>query len=398
MTRRPALSLVEQARQAALVRAYQTDPDVVALKVERLRAIVDRLIWSAILLGLAFTMINVQQFAAAGAEPWSLPWLAAWLLDPMVSLVVVAILLAESITSRWQVQTGGWVRTAKWFAVGATYVMNTWQSWGKVFASSFTAGWDQVVLHSVPPLLVLVAAEAAPILRDRLTEAVLKAAHAAQAAAQIAAQHERTAEREDAQRAHDGERDTAAQPAAQTAAQPIAHPVVEPAQGAAPVSALPLAPATEHRGPIVLDAAARTALADELDIGLVDEPAEPGAEPVVASPAPVREPRPLHLVPAAPVRASRPATRATISAPSQQVSPDETTDGARGETDPEARMRAFWDREVRAGRVPTGADLVRAAGGPEVVSPATGRRRRQAWEKELATATSAGGARDAAFA
>lgn len=40
-------------------------------------------------LGLAFTMVNVQTFAAAGAAVWSLPWCAAWLLDPMVSLVLL---------------------------------------------------------------------------------------------------------------------------------------------------------------------------------------------------------------------------------------------------------------------------------------------------------------------
>lgn len=44
-------------------------------------------------------------------------------------------------------------------------------------------------------------------------------------------------------------------------------------------------------------------------------------------------------------------------------------------------MRRFWDREVAGGRVPTGAELSRAAGVP----PATGlgRRKRREWEAEL---------------
>ena len=57
------------------------------------------------------------------------------------------------------------VRVAKWFTLGATYFMNTWASW----ATGSAAG---VVLHSVPPLLVFVAAEAVTDLRERITDAV----------------------------------------------------------------------------------------------------------------------------------------------------------------------------------------------------------------------------------
>jgi hypothetical protein len=136
-----------------------------AESVEHVAAQVDRLCWTGILLGLAFTMTNVQQFAANGARTWSVPWWSAWLLDPMVSLVLLAILRAEQITARYGVHTGGWVRAAKWFTLAATYVMNTWQA--------FTAGAPAlVVLHSVPPLVVFVAAEAVTDLRDKLGTAI----------------------------------------------------------------------------------------------------------------------------------------------------------------------------------------------------------------------------------
>lgn len=132
--------------------------------IERVRVQVDRLCWTGITLGLAFTMTNVQHFAAAGAPAWSLTWLAAWLLDPTVSLVLIAILRAEQVTARHGVRMGSWVRRAKWFTLAATYVMNTW--------SSFAAGsWSGIVLHSVPPLLVFTAAEAVTDLREKLIEA-----------------------------------------------------------------------------------------------------------------------------------------------------------------------------------------------------------------------------------
>lgn len=163
-----AQRLAIEAAEAATLRAYQTHPDVVALRVERVRTQVDRLCWAGIVLALAFTMTNVQHFAAAGAAAWSPPWLAAWLLDPMVSLVLLAILRAEQLTYRYQVATGRWVRTAKWFTLAATYVMNTWESYAAGTPSA-------IVLHSVPPLLVFAAAEAVTDLRDKLTEAVTAA-------------------------------------------------------------------------------------------------------------------------------------------------------------------------------------------------------------------------------
>lgn len=163
-----ARKLAEDAAEAAELRAYQTHPDVVALRIERVRLQVERMCWCGIVLGLAFTMTNVQAFASAGTRPWSLPWLAAWLLDPTVSLVLLAILRAEQVTARYQVRTGPWVRRAKWFTLAATYVMNTWASYAAGSASA-------VVLHSVPPLVVFVAVEAITDLRDKLTEAVTAA-------------------------------------------------------------------------------------------------------------------------------------------------------------------------------------------------------------------------------
>ncbi|WP_410666727.1 hypothetical protein [Amycolatopsis sp. cmx-4-68] len=161
--------LAQDAATAAKVRRLSNHPDVVALRVEKVRTQIDAVIWLGIFLGLAFTMVNVQSFAAAGAATWSLGWLAGWLLDPMVSLVLVAVLRAEQVTARYQVETGVWAHRTKWFAFLATYVMNTWKSWTHVDVAG-------VVLHSVPPVLVFLAAETAPVLRDKLTEAVMAAA------------------------------------------------------------------------------------------------------------------------------------------------------------------------------------------------------------------------------
>lgn len=164
-----AQRLAQDAAEATEVRRLAEHPDVVALRVETVRRFVDLLAWIGLGLGLAFTMVNVQTFAADGAPAWSLPWLAAWLLDPMVSLVLIAVLRAEQVTARYQVATGAWVNRTKWFAFAATYAMNTWQSWQRLDVAA-------IVLHSVPPILVFLVSEAAPVLRDRLTESVHRAA------------------------------------------------------------------------------------------------------------------------------------------------------------------------------------------------------------------------------
>jgi hypothetical protein len=164
--------LAAQAADAAQVRALTTDPDVIALRVERVRSQVDALLWAGIVLGLAFTMVNVQGFAAAGSQTFSAGWWVAWLLDPMVSLVLLAVLRAEQVTARYQVALPAWGRRTKWLTFAATYVMNTWTSWGLAEQPFSAAG---VVLHSVPPLVVFATAETGPGLRDRLTEAVHRA-------------------------------------------------------------------------------------------------------------------------------------------------------------------------------------------------------------------------------
>ncbi|GAA2779031.1 hypothetical protein [Crossiella cryophila] len=147
---------------------HHTNATTVVETVERIRRQVDVLLWTGIVLGLLFTMANVQHFAAAGAPAFSLVWWAAWLLDPMVSLVLIAILRAEQITARHQVAVGPWVRRAKWATLAATYAMNTWTAW---------AGdtWGPVLLHSVPVMVVFLAAEALTDLNDKLTQASAQA-------------------------------------------------------------------------------------------------------------------------------------------------------------------------------------------------------------------------------
>jgi hypothetical protein len=170
--RSKAERLRDDAAEAARLRTYQTHPDVAALRIERVRGKVDALIWSGLVMGLLFTMSNVAEFAGQGAKPGSVKWVIGWLLDPMVSLVLVGMLVGCAVIARYQIKATAWVNVAKWGALTATYTMNTWSAWAALVPS-------QIVLHSVPPAIVFVAAEALTDLRNLITEAVSKAHEAA---------------------------------------------------------------------------------------------------------------------------------------------------------------------------------------------------------------------------
>lgn len=168
--------LLGRAERAARRRAYDTDPAVVALTVDEARVVIERTMWVGIALGMVFTCASVQEWGAQGAPAWSLGWCAAWLLAPLVEVPLLAILRGEQVAARYGVRPGTWVRRARWTLLAAAYAMNSWGAWAAVLGG--TGGWAKVLLHSIPPLAVLIAAEALTDLRDMLTRAVGAAASA----------------------------------------------------------------------------------------------------------------------------------------------------------------------------------------------------------------------------
>jgi hypothetical protein len=165
--------LAQEAAEAAEIRDWQDHPDVVALRVEKVRTRIDRMMWAGIVIGLLFTMTSVQQFAAHAmrATPGSLTWLAAWLLDPTVAIILLGVLLAERQIAPARMLVGARAQVSKWGLLAATYVMNTWES----YSAGNAAG---IVLHSVPVLAVFAAAESVTDCQDKLT-AYVQWAHTA---------------------------------------------------------------------------------------------------------------------------------------------------------------------------------------------------------------------------
>jgi hypothetical protein len=120
-------------------------------RVESVRGWIDRAVYAVAAGALVFTMLNVSLFAADHGTPW---WMA-WLLDPLASVALLAVLVGDGVLSRHGVASTGWAVALKWFAALATWSMNIWTS----FAAGDVAG---VLLHSVAPGLVVLLAQAAP--------------------------------------------------------------------------------------------------------------------------------------------------------------------------------------------------------------------------------------------
>ncbi|MFE3215195.1 hypothetical protein [Streptomyces antimycoticus] len=108
---------------------------------------------------LAFTATNVTMFAIQHEVS---PWIA-WLLDPMVAVALGAVLIVDGRLSEYGVTPSGWASGLRWFAGLGTWVMNCWGSlWpeGSAFGVPRQVDPAGLVLHSIPPVLLIVLAEA----------------------------------------------------------------------------------------------------------------------------------------------------------------------------------------------------------------------------------------------
>ncbi|MFJ2651154.1 hypothetical protein ACIO1C_31085 [Streptomyces sp. NPDC087420] len=108
---------------------------------------------------LAFTATNVTLFAIAHhISPW-----IAWLLDPMVAVALGAVLMLDGQLSEHGIRPSGWATVLRWFAGLSTWLMNCWAAlWpaGTPFGIPRAVDPAGLLLHSIPPVLLIVLAEA----------------------------------------------------------------------------------------------------------------------------------------------------------------------------------------------------------------------------------------------
>ncbi|WP_327386672.1 hypothetical protein [Streptomyces sp. NBC_01207] len=118
-----------------------------------------RVLVAVAVVALVFTASNVTTFAI---DHHVSPWIA-WLLDPMVAVALGTVLIFDGRLSEYGLYPSGWASVLRWFAGLGTWVMNCWTSlWpaGTGFGIPREVDPAGLVLHSIPPVLLIVLAEA----------------------------------------------------------------------------------------------------------------------------------------------------------------------------------------------------------------------------------------------
>lgn len=120
---------------------------------------------------LAFTATNVTLFAIGHhISVW-----IAWLLDPMVAVALGAVLIVDGRLSEHGVKPSGWATVLRWFAGLGTWLMNCWGAlWpaGSAFGVPREVDPAGLVLHSIPPVLLIVLAEAITFYRRAILDRI----------------------------------------------------------------------------------------------------------------------------------------------------------------------------------------------------------------------------------
>jgi hypothetical protein len=150
----------------------EAPPAVQIAALQALQSNLTRVLVAVAVVALAFTATNVTLFAI---DHHISPWIA-WLLDPMVAVALGAVLIVDGRLSEHGVHPSGWASGLRWFAGLGTWLMNCWGSlWpaGTAFGMPRQVDPAGLVLHSIPPVLLIVLAEAITHYRrailDRIT-------------------------------------------------------------------------------------------------------------------------------------------------------------------------------------------------------------------------------------
>ncbi|MDT0307198.1 hypothetical protein RM780_09510 [Streptomyces sp. DSM 44917] len=140
-------------------------------RLRRVQRVLTRVLVLVAVVALVFTATSVTLFAIRhGVHPG-----IAWLLDPMVALALGAVLITDGVLAEYGIRPGGWATCLRWFTGLATWVMNCWDAlWpeGTPFGVPRQVDPAGLVLHSIPPVLLIVLAEAITHYRRDILAAV----------------------------------------------------------------------------------------------------------------------------------------------------------------------------------------------------------------------------------
>jgi hypothetical protein len=128
-----------------------------AARVRRASQWIGAALWTV----AAGAMVTAAATVTAWALAHGMDYRVAWMVDPLLSVALLAALLGEGVLARHGESGGAWPRVLRWGTGLGTLTANVWAP----VQAGDTAG---VVLHALAPVLLVILAEAAPRLRLRM--------------------------------------------------------------------------------------------------------------------------------------------------------------------------------------------------------------------------------------
>ncbi|MGO1050516.1 hypothetical protein [Crossiella sp. CA198] len=165
-----------QLTESHELHGLSSDPQLNAVKIERLRVSITRCMWFFLALGLGFTTTGVHAFLAGNLTPADPLWWGAWLAEPGLAGILVTVLRWEAeMLSRGVKVAAKAVSRLKRLLLGATLVMNVWSA---LFPANGKLSHGMLVLHIVIPAVVYLVAEVMPVIQQTCATARALAAPA----------------------------------------------------------------------------------------------------------------------------------------------------------------------------------------------------------------------------
>ncbi|GAA3796465.1 hypothetical protein GCM10022403_032880 [Streptomyces coacervatus] len=137
----------------------QTETTSELKSIIRTRRLVDSMMWTIAAGAILFSLMTGSPLVSAHSH-WA--W-TGWILPLLVDAALVLSLSADSILSRHGVHSGHWPTAFRWITGVASLFLNCW--------SSLSSGdWVGVAVHSIAPVVLICAAEVAPVYRRKFHE------------------------------------------------------------------------------------------------------------------------------------------------------------------------------------------------------------------------------------
>ncbi len=158
------------AAEAAKLYTLDQAPQVKALRDRRMLARLNLAALVGLVLALGWSTHNVQPFAAGSSAPWSPGWIFAWLVEPVISIVLLTIVAAKAYCAmRGHLIEHKTLDAIEWGALGLTLFMQLYPVLpapaGKTPAGTpFVALLPTLVLHSLGALMAVAIVRAMPLI------------------------------------------------------------------------------------------------------------------------------------------------------------------------------------------------------------------------------------------